>query len=43
MGIDATEKSILEGRAREWPPEIAMSQEIKDLVDGRWNEYGFGG
>ena len=43
MGIDATEKSILEGRTQEWPPEIAMSQEIKDLVDGRWNEYGFGG
>ena len=43
MGIDATEKTILEGRTREWPPEIAMSQEIKDLVEGRWGEYGFGG
>jgi 4-hydroxy-3-polyprenylbenzoate decarboxylase len=26
---------------REWPDEIIMSPEIKDLVDKRWREYGF--
>jgi 4-hydroxy-3-polyprenylbenzoate decarboxylase len=39
IGIDATAKGPLEG-AREWPPEIEMSREVKDLVDGRWAEYG---
>ena len=43
MGIDATEKSVLEGRQREWPPEIVMSPDIKALVDSKWNEYGLGG
>jgi 4-hydroxy-3-polyprenylbenzoate decarboxylase len=40
IGIDATAKSPAEG-AREWPPEIDMSPEIKALVDRRWSEYGF--
>jgi 4-hydroxy-3-polyprenylbenzoate decarboxylase len=39
IGIDATHKSPAEG-AREWPPEIEMSDEIKALVDRRWSEYG---
>jgi 4-hydroxy-3-polyprenylbenzoate decarboxylase len=39
LGIDATAKSPAEG-AREWPPEIAMSAEVRDLVDSRWDEYG---
>jgi 4-hydroxy-3-polyprenylbenzoate decarboxylase len=39
IGIDATAKSPAEG-AREWPPEIEMSPEIKALVDRRWAEYG---
>jgi 4-hydroxy-3-polyprenylbenzoate decarboxylase len=39
IGIDATAKSPAEG-AREWPPEIEMSAEIKALVDRRWAEYG---
>jgi 4-hydroxy-3-polyprenylbenzoate decarboxylase len=39
IGIDATAKSPLEG-AREWPPEIEMSGEIRELVDRRWAEYG---
>jgi len=39
IGIDATAKGPLEG-AREWPPEIAMSDEVKALVDRRWAEYG---
>jgi 4-hydroxy-3-polyprenylbenzoate decarboxylase len=39
IGIDATAKSPAEG-AREWPPEIEMTGEIRDLVDRRWAEYG---
>jgi 4-hydroxy-3-polyprenylbenzoate decarboxylase len=39
IGIDATAKGPLEG-TREWPPEIEMSAEIRDLVDRRWSEYG---
>src|SRR6266516_5248333 len=39
IGIDATAKGPLEG-AREWPPEIEMSAEIRELVDRRWSEYG---
>ena len=41
MGIDATAKGITDGRSREWPPDIVMSEEIKTLVDQRWKEYGF--
>jgi 4-hydroxy-3-polyprenylbenzoate decarboxylase len=41
LGIDATHKSPAEG-AREWPEEIAMSDEVKRLVDERWDEYGIG-
>ena len=40
MGIDATTKWAEEGYQREWPGEIEMSQEIKDIVSGRWKEYG---
>ena len=40
MGIDATAKGPMDGRAREWPPDIVMSEEIKRLVDGKWKEYG---
>jgi 4-hydroxy-3-polyprenylbenzoate decarboxylase len=40
LGIDATAKGPGEG-AREWPPEIEMSAEIRALVDRRWAEYGF--
>jgi 4-hydroxy-3-polyprenylbenzoate decarboxylase len=39
IGIDATAKSPLEG-AREWPPEIEMTAEVRELVDRRWAEYG---
>ena len=39
LGIDATAKSPAEG-AREWPPEIEMSSEVKELVAARWDEYG---
>jgi 4-hydroxy-3-polyprenylbenzoate decarboxylase len=41
IGIDATAKGPLEG-AREWPPEIVMSDEVRALVDRRWAEYGLG-
>ncbi|MCH8295101.1 menaquinone biosynthesis decarboxylase [Candidatus Poribacteria bacterium] len=41
MGIDATTKWREEGYQREWPDEIEMSQEIKELVSKRWKEYGF--
>ena len=41
VGIDATVKWQSEGnRQREWPPDIVMSPEIKDLVNRRWAEYG---
>jgi 4-hydroxy-3-polyprenylbenzoate decarboxylase len=39
LGIDATHKGPAEG-TREWPPEIVMSDEVKELVDRRWVEYG---
>jgi 4-hydroxy-3-polyprenylbenzoate decarboxylase len=42
LGIDATHKGPDEG-AREWPDEIVMSAEIRELVDRRWDEYGIGG
>ncbi len=42
LGIDATKKWPQEGHEREWPDEIEMAGEIKDLVSGRWNEYGIG-
>jgi len=41
MGIDATKKWKSEGFQREWPDEIAMSEEVKRLVERRWKEYGF--
>jgi 4-hydroxy-3-polyprenylbenzoate decarboxylase len=41
LGIDATAKLPEEG-AREWPPEIEMSAEVRDLVSRRWSEYGLG-
>ena len=41
LGIDATEKGALDDVQQEWPEEIVMSEEIKELVKKRWNEYGF--
>ena len=41
IGIDATHKGPAEG-ARPWPDEIEMSDEIRRLVDERWEEYGLG-
>jgi 4-hydroxy-3-polyprenylbenzoate decarboxylase len=39
IGFDATAKGPAEG-AREWPPEIEMSPEIRARVDERWAELG---
>jgi len=41
VGIDATKKWAGEGHQREWPDEIIMNEEIKELVTSRWQEYGF--
>jgi 4-hydroxy-3-polyprenylbenzoate decarboxylase len=41
VGIDATHKLPGEGmQARGWPQEIAMTPEVRALVDRRWKEYG---
>ncbi len=40
MGIDATKKWPSEGHDREWPDDIEMSADIKELVSRRWQEYG---
>lgn len=40
MGIDATKKWPGEGYHREWPDDLVMSAEIKELVARRWREYG---
>ncbi len=40
MGIDATAKGPMEGRQRDWPPDIVMSPEIVALVDSKWSDYG---
>lgn len=39
LGIDATKKWPEEGHTREWPDDIEMSEEIKELVSRRWKEY----
>jgi 4-hydroxy-3-polyprenylbenzoate decarboxylase len=41
IGVDATAKGPQDGHPRGWPPEIAMLDQIKALVDRRWEEYGF--
>lgn len=40
IGIDATAKGPRDGRKRQWPPDIVMSDDIKSLVDEKWREYG---
>jgi 4-hydroxy-3-polyprenylbenzoate decarboxylase len=40
IGIDATRKHTGGDHPREWPGDIAMTEEIRSLVDGRWKEYG---
>ncbi len=38
--IDATKKLIGEGLTRPWPEDIVMTEEIKDMVDKKWESYG---
>jgi 4-hydroxy-3-polyprenylbenzoate decarboxylase len=40
LGVDATRKLPEEGHDRPWPESIEMDERVKDLVDGRWREYG---
>lgn len=40
IGIDATKTWSEEGHTREWPDEINMSDDIKKLVDAKWQELG---
>ena len=41
LGIDATHK-LPEEDARPWPEEIVMSDDVRELVTRRWEEYGLG-
>ena len=40
VGIDATRKDASEGYTREWPPDMVMDEQTRDLVSKRWKEYG---
>jgi 4-hydroxy-3-polyprenylbenzoate decarboxylase len=40
LGVDATEKGPLDDVAQAWPEEIRMSDEMRERVARRWNEYG---
>ncbi|MDW7669178.1 MAG: UbiD family decarboxylase [Bacillota bacterium] len=40
IGIDATRKGDDPEFTRNWPDDIEMSEEIKDLVDKWWPKYG---
>ena len=40
IGIDATEKHAEDGHDRGWPEELQMSEEIRTLVDKKWQSYG---
>lgn len=41
LGIDATEKGPLDDVVQSWPEEIVMSDEMRERVTRRWQEYGF--
>jgi 4-hydroxy-3-polyprenylbenzoate decarboxylase len=43
IGIDATRKDASEGYAREWPPDMVMSDDVRRRVATRWREYGLAG
>ena len=40
LGIDATEKTAMDGIVEPWPEEIVMTDDIRALVSRRWREYG---
>lgn len=39
IGIDATRKWREEGLTRDWPKDIEMTPEIKQLVNEKWRQY----
>ena len=40
MVVDATKTWPEEGFDREWPPDVTMTQEIKERIDRIWPELG---
>ena len=40
IGIDATRKIPGEGQVRNYPPFIRMSEQIRQQVTRRWQDYG---
>lgn len=40
VGIDATKTWPEEGQTRAWPDEITMSEDIKRMVDAKWQALG---
>jgi len=40
VGIDATRKWPEEGYTRQWPEDIEMTAEVKNMVSEKWKEYG---
>ena len=41
LGVDATRKIAGEGYTSHWPDDVDMSEDIKQLVDSKWEDYGF--
>ena len=39
IGIDATAKGEQDGHTRGWPEELVMNEEIKRVVDEKWEHY----
>ncbi len=40
LGIDATQKTTMDGHEREWPNDIVMNAKMIAQVNARWKEYG---
>ncbi len=38
--FDATKKGSVDEHPREWPEDIVMSEDIRTLVDSKWDSYG---
>jgi len=43
IGVDATRKGPGEGYTRDWPPDIVMDRQTRELVTKRWRSYGLDG
>jgi 4-hydroxy-3-polyprenylbenzoate decarboxylase len=41
IGFDATAKWSAEGKVRAWPTELSFDEATRELVNRRWQEYGF--